>query len=655
MRTWRLRAVMGIAVLMLATLACNFSFSTAKIKDARLARDDAGEDETTVFLPDETFYVVGDLSNAPDDTRLKAVWTAVEAEGEDPDTAIGEKEVTAGSGEFSFHVSNDSLWPDGRYQVELYLDDKKAETIEFEVSATGRPVGAVNGRQATDEPSADEHATAAPASPAEGGVSALDDARSAVIQIEAQGSFEDPQEGLRLNQAGSGSGFIIDPEGIAVTNNHVVTGAAIIKVRVGGEGPQLRARILGVSECSDLAVIDIEGDGYPFLGWYDGNVKPGLDVYAAGFPLGEGEFTLTRGIVSQQNANGESDWASVERVIQHDATINPGNSGGPLLDGSGRVVGVNFAGNADTSQYYAIKRDEALDVIDRLREGVDVNSIGVNGVAVHGAEGETGIWVYSVRSGSPANTAGIKGGDVITKVEGLQLATDGTMKDYCDILRSHEPDDVLRVEVLRTTVSPAQVFEGELNGRVLEASTSFAQVLQGEVPTEAPGASEETTTEYATVEDDTNAIALQVPADWSDVDGSAWYRDDAEIGVSITASRSNEDFLNTYGTPGVFFGASRSLAETYAPGEMLDAFKGDLGVDECTFESRKDYADPFYKGVYETYTACGGDENAKIVALAAMPEDESVILFLLVQVASEADLKALDKILDTFQVIGDLP
>ena len=102
------------------------------------------------------------------------------------------------------------------------------------------------------------------------GIRSLEDAQSAVIQIEAQGSFTDPAVGMVYNAAGRGSGFIIDPSGIAVTNNHVVTGAALIQVWIGGEDEPHNARILGVSECSDLAVIDIEGDGFPYLEWYEG-------------------------------------------------------------------------------------------------------------------------------------------------------------------------------------------------------------------------------------------------------------------------------------------------------------------------------------------------------------------------------------------------
>jgi hypothetical protein len=102
--------------------------------------------------------------------------------------------------------------------------------------------------------------------------------------------------------------------------------------------------VLGVSECSDLAVIDIEGEGYPYFEWHDGAINTGIDVYAAGFTFSDPEFTLTRGIVSKAEANGETPWASVDAVLEHDATINPGNSGGPLVGNNSKVVGVNYAG-----------------------------------------------------------------------------------------------------------------------------------------------------------------------------------------------------------------------------------------------------------------------------------------------------------------------
>jgi len=236
-----------------------------------------------------------------------------------------------------------------------------------------------------DEPPAPptpaEQPTAVPNEPEEpsgrtGAVSRLEDIKQAVVQIVAEGTFIDPEFGLQVNAAGSGSGFIIDPSGIAVTNNHVVTGAALLKVFLAGEQNPRNARVLGASECSDLAVIDIDGEGFPFLDWHSGGIDVGLQVYAAGFPLGDPEFTLTQGIVSKAQADGESDWASVDSVLEHDATINPGNSGGPLVSESGQVVGVNYASSSLFSQYFAISRDEALEVIDRLQAGENVESIG---------------------------------------------------------------------------------------------------------------------------------------------------------------------------------------------------------------------------------------------------------------------------------------
>ena len=140
-------------------------------------------------------------------------------------------------------------------------------------------------------------ATAGPS----GAVTTLEGVKGAVIQIEAKGTFVDPEVGQLDNAAGRGSGFFIDPSGIAVTNNHVVTGSAFLKVWVGGNREDVRnARVLGASECSDLAVIQVLGvEDVPFLDWYTDPIQPGLDVYAAGFPLGDPEYTLRKGIVSK--------------------------------------------------------------------------------------------------------------------------------------------------------------------------------------------------------------------------------------------------------------------------------------------------------------------------------------------------------------------
>jgi hypothetical protein len=125
-------------VIVLVTLimpACSFSASTANISDAKMARDPEGNDPTKVFSPDETFYCIADLSNAPDDTKVKAVWTAVNVEGVKPDTKIKETSATGGSGQLQFSLTNDGSWPVGEYKVELFLNDqeKPARTLAFKV------------------------------------------------------------------------------------------------------------------------------------------------------------------------------------------------------------------------------------------------------------------------------------------------------------------------------------------------------------------------------------------------------------------------------------------------------------------------------------------------------------------------------------------
>ncbi|HFD39519.1 MAG TPA: hypothetical protein ENJ31_06685 [Anaerolineae bacterium] len=124
---------LAAAVVILAMLACSFSASTANIQNARMARDEAGNDPTTVFAPTDVFHCVGELKNAPDDTKIKAAWIAVQVEGVEPDFLIGEKELTSGSSTFHFQLSNDNPWPAGKYKVELYLNGELDTTLEFEV------------------------------------------------------------------------------------------------------------------------------------------------------------------------------------------------------------------------------------------------------------------------------------------------------------------------------------------------------------------------------------------------------------------------------------------------------------------------------------------------------------------------------------------
>lgn len=293
--------------------------------------------------------------------------------------------------------------------------------------------------------------------------------QQATVKIEAEGSFTYPTDAWR-SWIGQGSGVIIDPSGIAVTNNHVVAGAGSLQVFVGNEGRPRLARLLGTSECLDLALIDIEGDGFSSLTWYEGSIQPGLAVFAAGFP-GGGTITMTHGVITQDAASGETAWASLDSVIEHNASIHPGSSGGPLLTIDGQIIGLNYRSRPNgqrSSLSYAIARDDLLNVLEQLQSGERVLSIGVNGEAVRG-DPVSGIWVYSVESGSLADRARVRPGDLITHLEGVPTGDDGTLTKYCRVLRSHNLSDVVAMRVVRA--STGETFEGQLNGRELEIVT----------------------------------------------------------------------------------------------------------------------------------------------------------------------------------------
>ena len=482
----------------------------------------------------------------------------------------------------------------------------------------------------------------------------IEGAKAATIQVEAQGSFVDPEFGQLLNTAGRGSGFIIDPSGIAVTNNHVVTGAALIKVWVGGSTQPLNARILGVSECWDLAVIDIEGDNFPYFEWYEGSTDPGVEVYSAGFPLGDPEYTLTKGIISKANASGETSWASVDAVIEHDARIRSGNSGGPLLSKDGKVIGINYAGSDQYDTNFAIKAEMARPIITKLETGVDFESIGVNGHAVSNEDGSiVGIWVASVKSGSPADKAGLKGGDIITKMEGLVLATDGTISDYCDILRTRSASDTYSIEVLR--FSTQEVLEGQINGRALEPSFSFAQQLSEQTDITPEAGPVTTTGGYVTVQDDSGTIQVDIPAEWTQVDGQQWIDGETVLGPSITASADLEAFTYDYFQPGIFFAASSEIAKLGGYVQILDVYRESYRQD-CELTGRYDYADSAFEGKYDLFTNCLGNQNA-LVVLSARPINDptSMIVILIANMITDADFTALDQIFATFDVVGNLP
>ncbi len=493
---------------------------------------------------------------------------------------------------------------------------------------------------------------------ADGLVTSLDNVKSATVQVIAEGTFVDPQVGVQVNAGDAGSGFFIDPSGIAITNNHVVTGAAELMVYVGGDTQNPKhAQVLGVSECSDLAVIKVEGGPYPYLAFDQTPQKVGTEVYAAGYPLGNPEFTLTRGIVSKAKAGGNSDWASVENVIEHDATIRPGNSGGPLVDANGQVVGINYAG-ATAGPFYAIAPAEAKGVIDTLRSGKDVTSLGINGVAVVSQDQTlSGIWVRSVKSGSLADKAGVQAGDIITQLEGIVLATDGTMSDYCNILRSHQPSDTLSLTILR--FADQTVLQGEINGRQLAVAQTFTTGTGTGQPTQTSSNGGTSTSDnyanFVTVTNDSDLIELSVPAEWTQVDGTDWKTTWGSENIdapAITASANMDAFNNSWDESGIFVTASSDLGRTGGYIELLDGVKSWFSQD-CKLDSTSDLNNSVYQGKYQVWKNCGSNGAVAMVVVARPQKNPTSYLVLMVlHITKNADVNALDTILGSFNVKG---
>ena len=260
---------------------------------------------------------------------------------------------------------------------------------------------------------------------------------------------------------GLGSGVILSPDGIIVTNNHVVEQADRIVVKLRGRQDEVRAKVLGVDPATDLAVLKIDAQDLPAITVGNSRrTKPGDFVLAIGSPFGL-EHTVTSGIVS---ATGRTDLrilnrgSGYENFIQTDAAINPGNSGGALVDNQGRLVGINTAifsgagGNVGIG--FAIPSEMVLEVVSQLVDDGRIRR-GYLGVILDDIDDEMasylkvkrdGVLVRAVVRGGPAFEAGLRPGDVILSSDGQKAQSRADLRLQFSRKRPGEP---IKLEIRR--------------------------------------------------------------------------------------------------------------------------------------------------------------------------------------------------------------
>ena len=240
-----------------------------------------------------------------------------------------------------------------------------------------------------------------------------------------------------------GSGVIVSPDGYIVTNNHVVDGATQIKVTMH-DRRVLTAKLVGVDKLNDLAVVKVDAKDLPSIAWGDSaKLQPGQTVLAFGSPFGYFQFSVTRGIVSAVNRpNPYSDDARKPGAfIQTDAAINPGNSGGALVNAHGELVGINTfiisnsgsfagAGFAIPSQIVRASAEQLMKngKVDHGYLGISMNDVTPENAHFFNLEDASGAVVAQVSPDSPASKAGLKQGDVITKLNGEKLANGSALQ-----------------------------------------------------------------------------------------------------------------------------------------------------------------------------------------------------------------------------------
>ncbi|RLK00214.1 trypsin-like peptidase domain-containing protein [Tenacibaculum discolor] len=250
----------------------------------------------------------------------------------------------------------------------------------------------------------------------------------------------------KYQQVGTGSGVIISPDGYIVTNNHVIEGASDIEITLNNQ-KKLKATLIGADKSNDIALLKVEADfelpNLPF-GNSD-NIKVGEWVLAVGNPYNL-TSTVTAGIVSAKGRDLDGN-TNIDSFIQTDAAVNPGNSGGALVNTRGELIGINTAISSRTGSFigysFAVPSNIAKKVVDDLLEFGTVQEalIGINYDNT-----ENGVEVTALTENGGAKKAGIKEGDIISKINNVKISKFSDLKGQ---LTARRPGDKVVVTVLR--------------------------------------------------------------------------------------------------------------------------------------------------------------------------------------------------------------
>jgi len=262
----------------------------------------------------------------------------------------------------------------------------------------------------------------------------------------------------------SGSGVILTQDGYVLTNNHVVDGTNQITI-IMADGSQVPAKLIGTDKYADLAVLKIDSQIQAVAKFGNSDtLKPGESVIAIGSPLGDFKNTVTVGVVSATGRTIDTgNGYQMEDLIQTDAAINHGNSGGPLVDLNGEVIGINtlivrgtgFGGDVAEGLGFAIPSNTAQAVADQIIQngyfarpylGIQWQPISPQIADAYGLPVKWGAYISSINPNSPASLAGLKRGDIITKIGDITLDADHS---YINSLFTYSPGETINLEVVR--------------------------------------------------------------------------------------------------------------------------------------------------------------------------------------------------------------